>query len=123
VSYTHSLVVLCPIADLAEAAAAAAPLGWTPNEFGVDLSADGFEPATHRGLHAWTRPEMAAIFTGDYVPPVLDSDAVAAALAKCTVSVRAPSDNLPMGLEHFNAVLAAGSLYIVGSVEPPPEEE
>lgn len=55
-SYTISLVAICPVGLLPEVNELTLGMGWTDGEFSVPLSADGSEPATHMALHAWCRP-------------------------------------------------------------------
>lgn len=95
--------MLCPANVKAQAQALGEALGWTGDNFSVPLSANGQEPATHYGLHAWAREEAVAIFTGETPADVEGAEAIRAQLI---VSAR---DDLSAG-EHFEAVLTANSL-------------
>jgi hypothetical protein len=59
-----SCVLIVPLAYHAAANQLAELMGWGPNSYSVPLSADGSEPATHYGLHAWVTPEFEAMIAG-----------------------------------------------------------
>ena len=105
-THRQSLVILCPVPHLPAANALAAQLGWADNELSVPLSPTGAEPATHLGLHAWSRDSTVALFQGQYVPEDVDPQELATVLAGLTVSART---DIVAG-EHFEAVLADAGL-------------
>lgn len=59
-----SAVLIIPLANRDAANQLAQLMGWGLNNYSVPLSADGTEPATHFGLHAWVTPEFEAMMTG-----------------------------------------------------------
>lgn len=105
-SHTQSLIVICPLAALPAATALGVALGWSENELSVPLSPSGNAPATHRALHAWARPETAALFRGEVVPDGADEAQLAAILASLTVSIREGGNPG----EHFDDALTAAGL-------------
>lgn len=88
-----SLVVIAPIAVWPSLVAMVTALD---NDAGVGspLSADGSEPATHLGLHAWASDTFVAIATGEVTPEIegVTPEQIAGLLASITVSV-APEVN------------------------------
>lgn len=59
-----SCVLITPVANRDAANQLAELMGWGPGSYSVPLSADGTEPATHFGLHAWVQPEFEALLSG-----------------------------------------------------------
>ena len=114
-TYPHSLVVVCPDELKAEVLALGMMLN-PPIDGGlsVPLSADGTEPATHWGAHAWATPEFVAIMTGQVVPdvPGATQEEITQVLSQIIVSVNA--DGLTMR-PHFNHVVSGCGLAIVTS--------
>jgi hypothetical protein len=112
---SQSLVLIIP-ADLRDDAnALGVALGMGPDNYSVPLSADGSEPATYYGLHAWASDDFIAMLDSGELPPDVDfpQDEFDAIMAASIQSVQ--SD--PTG--HFNDVIAANGLTIV---EPPAED-
>lgn len=107
-SYAHSLVVVASEALWPTVRALNNALGYEAGE-GVPLSADGQEPATHRGLHTWARPDFVALATGQVTPdiPGYTPEQIAGLLAQLTVSVDA---NGLTSRPHFDHVLSTMSL-------------
>ena len=105
-THSVSLIVICPVAVLPAAAALGVQLGWSENELSVPLSPSGNAPATHWSLHAWARPETAALFRGELVPDGADEAQLAAILAQLIVSTREGGNPG----EHFDEALATAGL-------------
>lgn len=116
--YPHSLVVICPEISKADVLALGMMLD-PPVDGGlsVPLSADGSEPATHWGAHAWATPEFVAIMTGQVVPEIegVTPEQIAGVLSQITVSVDA--NGLSMRA-HFDYVITEHDLKIVEIEEP-----
>lgn len=110
-TFSVSLVMICPVAALPQVAALGSELGHSENEFGVPLSADGQEPATHMGLHTWATPETAAAWTEDETVGPLTPEQTAAIRS---VLIMSASTEVTAG-EHFAAVLADNGLVRVES--------
>lgn len=82
--------------------------------YSVPLSADGQEPATHYGCHAWVTNAFIAILQGaaqGQIPPGLDPEQVASVLGALISSIG--SELAPRA--HFDAVLAANNLQEIAS--------
>lgn len=111
--YPHSLVVICPDALKSDVLALGMMLD-PPIDGGlsVPLSADGSEPATHWGAHAWATPEFVAIMTGQVVPEIkgVTAEQIANILSQITVSVDA--NGLTMRA-HFDYVLEQLGLKVI----------
>lgn len=106
--YPHSLVVICPDALCDEVLALGMMLD-PPIDGGlsVALSADGSEPTTDWGAHAWATPEFAAIMTGQTVPEIsgVTPEQIAGVLSQITVSVDAEGLTMRGHFEHVIAGL------------------
>lgn len=108
-SYTHSLVMICPAEHAAAVSAVSQTLGHSPNEFSVPLSADGSEPATHYGLHTWALPTTAyAWTTAEEVPPLAPEQI---AWLRSTLIMSARTDLTARA--HFDAVMTANGLQVI----------
>jgi len=66
-----STVLILPAAQVATGNTVAEAMGWGPNNYGVPLSADGTEPATHFGLHAWASQGFRQMIETRFYPPEL----------------------------------------------------
>lgn len=114
-SYDHSLVLIVP-ADLKDAAnAMGQAIGWTGDNLSVPLSANGKEPATHYGCHAWAQDIAIQWLTGQAEPPASDytPEQIAGVLSQIVVSVDA---NGLQGGEHFAAAIANANLQRIESI-------
>lgn len=108
----YSCVLIIPAALTDKANALGEAMGWGPESYTVELSADGKAPATHCGLHSWVSPAFVALLTdakGGKMPeglkyPVEDFAAVVGGLI---TSVRADMAG------HFGDVLKGSGLAIV----------
>lgn len=116
-SYPHSVVVICPDALKSDVLALGMMLD-PPIDWGlsVPLSADGSEPATHWGAHAWATPEDVAIMTGQVVPEIegVTAEQISDILSQITVSVDA--NGLTMRA-HFDHVLGQLGLSSVSELQ------
>ena len=120
IGYPHSLVVIC--SDALKQQVLWLGMNLDPPIDGglsVPLSADGLDPATHWGAHAWASPEFVAIMTGHITPeiPGITPEEIAGVLSQITVSVDA--EGLMMRA-HFDHVLIDRGLQVV---EDPSVEE
>ena len=109
-SYTQSVVMVVTAAQRETVIELGRALGWEAG-FSAALSADGQEPATHYGLHAWARPEFVALVQS----PGLSAEGWTAeqiATARGGLTVSAQDNAVP--LEHFESVLAAEGLQRLG---------
>lgn len=109
--FTHSLVIIAPADLWPTVQAFYAALGYDAGS-GVALSADGSEPATHRGLHTWETSEFVNTATGQtpIEVPGYTAEQIASFLAALTVSVDA---NGLCSRAHFDHVAANMNLMIV----------
>lgn len=111
--YPHSLVVICPD-ELREQVLTLGMMLDPPIDGGlsVALSADGSEPATHWGAHAWATPEFVVIMTGQAVPdiPGVTPQEIADVLSQITVSVDANGMKMRA---HFDHVIGGIGLTVV----------
>jgi len=109
--FTHSLVVIAPADLWPTVQAVYAALGYDAGE-GVALSADGSEPATHRGLHTWETSEFVNTATGQtpIEVPGYTAEQIAAFMAALTASV--DYDGLT-SREHFDHVASSMNLMLV----------
>ena len=107
----HSLVVIAPDELWATVRALNNALGYEAGE-GTPLSADGQEPATHRGLHTWAQPAFVALATGKVTPNVkgYPPEQIAGLLALLTVSVDAEGLT---ARAHFDHVLGTMGLRTI----------
>ena len=108
-----STVLILPTNQVATGNAVADAMGWGPNNYSVPLSADGSEPATHCGLHAWAGNEFEQMVETGYYPPQvaeagIDQATFDAMMAALFYSFR--DDHAG----HFAEVCAANNLKVVG---------
>jgi hypothetical protein len=66
-----STVLILPNAYVATGDAVGEAMGWGPRNFSIPLSADGSEPATHTGLHAWSSDDFPAMLESRIPPPAV----------------------------------------------------
>ena len=104
-----SCVLILPASLQGKGNALGEAMGWGPDNYSVALSADGDEPATHYGLHAWASPDFRDLIDAGAMPdgldfPQADFDAVMGALVS---SFREGLDG------HFSEVCAAQGLEVV----------
>ena len=84
-AFSWSVSIIIPAAALPSFAALGPALGFTADEFSVGLSPTGQEPATHYGLHTWSRPEFVHTVTEAETVGSLDAAQTAALRAILTV--------------------------------------
>jgi hypothetical protein len=106
----HSVVLITTLRDKANALGEA--MGWGPNNFSVPLSADGQNPATHWGLHAWVQDTFQTLIESGTYPPELADAGITEATYDAMLAVLISSfwfecDN------HFNTVCADNSLAMI----------
>lgn len=119
-SYPYSVPMLCPAADAEAVSTLAEALGHGPNTMSVPLSADGSEPATHFGAHAWARQQfidtVEAGKAGEIPQALQDAgytgDQAADLLSRLTMTVSTEDDGLT-ARERFDALLAENGLQRV----------
>jgi hypothetical protein len=112
VSFDQSVVLIVPADRRAEAEEAGRLLGYTDQEYAVELSPSGEAPATHYALHSWARQAFTDLLTGSRAA----RPELASVLPALTVSIA------PAAAGHFEAALAAAGLKRVTMppMEPPP---
>ena len=121
-SYPHSLVTICPDAAKAALLALGEAVG-VSGGMSVPLSADGNDPPTHWGSHAWAGPEFVAMMTGQAIPDPLPegvtAEDISNVLSLCTIAVDTVIDE---GLEteqrltkraHFDHVASGLGLQVI----------
>ncbi len=88
--YDHSLVIVIPAAYRDAAQNLGLSYGYDAG-FGVALSADGLEPATHYGLHSWAAAPFIQLLQSQppYNHPTYSDAQIAGLLAQYTTSVDA----------------------------------
>ena len=125
-SHDHSVVMICPVADLDQVNAISVAMGHTDREFAVALAPTKDGPATHYACCPFTTLGYAKMLTqapaapdpipeGDdtlYMP--LDATTLAWLRATLTISVNPPLDpegvSYPTPRAHFNAAIAKAGL-------------
>ena len=69
----EQLIAILMLAQVATGNAVGEAMGWGPASYSVPLSADGSEPATHYGLHAWVTEDFQTLIeTGAYPPQLAE---------------------------------------------------
>lgn len=116
-SYPHSMVVVCPVANRDNLEALGQAVG-VDGVLSVPLSATGSEPATHYSGHGWVSPEFAALMTGqaypDPMPDGITTEQIDAILGACVVSIDPVVDEQVLTKrEHFDHVIAGAGLSVV----------
>jgi hypothetical protein len=92
--------------------AAAAAMGWGPENYSVPLSADGSEPATHYGLHAWVGEAFQQMVETNYYPPELEQAGISQADYDAMTAVLISSfwDDY---VDHFATICAENDLQVM----------
>ena len=114
-----STVLILPIAQVDTGNAVAEAMGWGPNNYSVPLSADGSEPATHYGLHAWAGDEFEQMVETGYYPPQVAEAGIDQATYDAMMAALIYSF-WPDYTDHFATIIADNNLQIV---EVPDEAE
>lgn len=87
-------------------------LGMGPDNYSVALSADGSEPATHYGLHAWVEQAFQALVESGVYPPELAESGISEDDYNAMMAVLV-SSFWPDYVDHFATVCADNGLTIV----------
>lgn len=107
-----SCVLIIDLANLDVANATAEAMGWGERNYSVALSADGSEPATHFGLHAWAGNEFEQMVETGYYPPQVAEAGIDQATFDAMMAVLIYSF-WPDYTNHFATVIAESGLAIV----------
>ena len=118
--WNYSVVIIVPASNKAVSNYIAEKLGFGPNTFTVELSANGQSPATHYGCRSQARQSFIDIINqaNEGIFPLVEGmtpEEVAATYSTWIVSTLV-TDN---GYEHFNNVVAGSDLQrIIPSITP-----
>jgi hypothetical protein len=107
-----SCVLILPANQVATGNAVGEAMGWGPDNYSVALSADGSEPATHWGLHAWAQDSVQALLESGVYPPELAQAGVTQAAYEAMMAVLIFSFQGDTA-GHFDAVCEANGLQMV----------
>jgi hypothetical protein len=107
-----SCVLILPDDQVATGNAVAEAMGWGPENYSVPLSADGSEPATHYGLHAWVGEAFQQMVETNYYPPELEQAGISQAEYDAMTAVLISSfwDDY---VDHFATICAENNLKTV----------
>jgi hypothetical protein len=111
----RSCVLLLPLDQVATGNAVGEAMGWGPASYSVPLSADGSEPATYYGLHAWVTEDFQTLIETWAYPPQLADAGISQDDYNAMMAVLISSFWADY-VDHFADVLAANGLQMV---EPP----
>ena len=111
-----SCVLILPLDQIATGNAVGEAMGWGPDNYSVALSADGSEPATHYGLHAWTSDDFQTLIESGVYPPELADAGISEADYDAMLAVLIYSF-WPDYADHFDAVIADNGLAVVTEPE------
>ena len=109
-----STVLILPLDQVATGNAVAEAMGWGPNNYSVPLSADGSEPATHYGLHAWAGNEFEQMVETGYYPPQVAEAGIDEATFDAMMAVLIYSF-WPDYTNHFATIIAENNLTVVNT--------
>src|SRR5512137_410311 len=107
-----STVLILPVDQTAVGNDVAEAMGWGPNNYSVPLSADGSEPATHFGLHAWAGNEFEQMVETGYYPPQVAEAGIDKATYGAMMAVLVYSFWTDY-TDHFATIIAENNLQIV----------
>ena len=111
-----STVLILPLDQVATGNTVAEAMGWGPNNYSVALSADGSEPATHYGLHAWAGNEFEQMVETGYYPPQVAEAGIDKATFDAMMAVLIYSF-WPDYTDHFATIIAENGLAVVTQPE------
>jgi hypothetical protein len=111
-----SCVLILPLDQVATGNAVGEAMGWGPDNYSVPLSADGSEPATHYGLHAWAADSFQGLIESGVYPPELAQAGVTQAAYEAMMAVLIYSFQGDT-TGHFDAVIADNGLMVVTEPE------
>lgn len=109
-----STVLILSIDQVATGNAVAEAMGWGPNNYSVPLSADGSEPATHYGLHAWAGNEFEQMVVTGYYPPQVAEAGIDQATFNAMMAALIYSF-WPDYTDHFATTIAENNLTVVNT--------
>jgi hypothetical protein len=107
-----SAVLILPDDQVATGNAVGITMGWGPDNYSVALSADGAEPATHYGLHAWVDEAFEQLVESGVYPPELADAGITEADYDAMMAVLVSSFWSDY-VDHFNTVCAEQGLQMV----------
>jgi hypothetical protein len=107
-----SCVLILPANQVAIGNAVGEAMGWGPDNYSVALSADGSEPATHWGLHAWAADSFQTLVESGIYPPELAEAGISEADYDAMMAVLIFSFQADI-TGHFDAVCEANGLQMV----------
>jgi hypothetical protein len=107
-----SCVLILPLDQVATGDTVAEAMGWGPDNYSVPLSADGSEPATHYGLHAWTGDDFQTLIESGVYPPELAEAGISKTDYDAMMAVLIYSF-WPDYADHFATIIAENNLQMV----------
>lgn len=107
-----SCVLILPLDQIATGNAVGEAMGRGPDNYSVPLSADGSEPATHYGLHAWTSDDFQTLIESGVYPPELADAGITKADYDAMMAVLIYSF-WPDYTDHFATIIAENGFAIV----------
>jgi hypothetical protein len=111
-----SCVLILPLDQVATGNAVGEAMGWGPDNYSVPLSADGSEPATHFGLHAWAADSFQGLIESGVYPPELAEAGISKTDYDAMLAVLISSFQGDV-TGHFDAVIADNGLAVVTEPE------
>ncbi len=108
----RSCVLLLPLDQVATGNAVGEAMGWGPASYSVPLSADGSEPSTYYGLHAWVTEGFQTLIETWAYPPQLSDAGISQDDYNAMMAVLISSFCADY-VDHFADVLAANVLQMV----------
>jgi hypothetical protein len=111
-----SCVLILPLDQIATGNAVGEAMGYGPNNYSVPLSADGSEPATHYGLHAWTSDDFQGLIESGVYPPELADAGISEADYDAMLAVLIYSF-WPDYTNHFSTAIADNNLSVCAVIE------
>jgi hypothetical protein len=108
----QSTVLILPLDQVATGNAVGNAMGWGPESYSVPLSADGSEPATHYGLHAWAGDAFQQMIETAYYPPEVEAAGISQAEYDAMMALLIYSF-WPDYTDHFATVCADNGLQVV----------
>lgn len=109
-----SCVLILPDAQTPTGNAVGEAMGWGPNSYSVPLSADGSDPDTHYGLHAWVTEEFQALIETGAYPPQVESAGITQVVYDAMMAALISSFWADY-MDHFATVCADNGLVVVAS--------
>ena len=110
----RSCVLLLPLYQVATGNAVGEAMGWGPASYSVPLSADGSEPATYYGLHAWITEDFQTLIETCAYPPQLADAGISQDDYNVMMAVLISSFCADY-VDHFADVIAANGLQMVAA--------